>query len=101
MTNEYAKYKNDLGLAEIGIGVVEFKCIGASPPHDHPHIYHKIGPQGFVHCLYCNTRYVYRPDLGRFETEPPGNLFQDESLANERERWEPPVRPAYGLAAAG
>jgi len=80
VTNDYAKYKIDLGLAEIGIGVVEFKCIGASPPHDHPHIYHKIGPQGFVRCLYCNTKYVYIPDLGRFETEPPGNLFQDESL---------------------
>ena len=80
MADDYVKFKNDLGLAEIGIGVTEFKCIGASPPHDHPHIYHEIGEQGFVRCLYCNTKYVYRPYLGRFETEPPGNLFEDEHL---------------------
>jgi hypothetical protein len=24
--------------------------------------------------------YVYRPYLGRFETEPPGNLFNDERV---------------------
>ena len=76
----YVKFKNDLGLTEIGIGVTEFKCIGASPPHDHPHIYHKIGEQGFVRCLYCNTKYVYQPYLGRFETEPPGNIFEDEHV---------------------
>jgi uncharacterized Zn-finger protein len=79
------KFKNDRGLAEIGIGVTEFKCIGASPPHDHPHIYHEIGEQGFGRCLYCNTKYVYRRylgrfDPGRFETEPPGNLFEDERV---------------------
>jgi uncharacterized Zn-finger protein len=80
MADDYVKFKNYLGLAEIWIGVTEFKCIGASPPHDHPHIYHEIGKQGFVRCLYCNTKYVYRPYLGRYETEPPGNLFEDERL---------------------
>jgi uncharacterized Zn-finger protein len=80
MADDYVKFKNDLGLAEIGIGVTEFKCIGVSPPHDHPHIYHEIGKQGFVRCLYCNTKYVYRPYIGRFETEPPGNLFEDERV---------------------
>ena len=75
--DDYVKFKNDLGLAEIGIGVKEFKCIGVSPPEDHPHIYHNMGDQDFVHCLYCNTKYKFRPSLGRSETEPPGNVFQD------------------------
>jgi len=77
MPGQYAKFKNDLGVTEIGIGVTEFKCIGASPPHDHPHIYHMLGERGYAHCLYCNTKYVYRPYLSRFETEPPGNFFED------------------------
>ncbi len=77
MTNDYAKFKNDLGLEEIGIGVREFKCIGASPPHDHPHIYLNMRGADSIRCLYCNTRYIYRPNLGRFETEPPGSLFED------------------------
>ena len=38
MADDYISFKNDLGLAEIGVGVKEFKCIGESPPHDHPHI---------------------------------------------------------------
>lgn len=80
MAAGYVKFKNDDGLAEIAIGVTEFQCIGASPPHDHPHIYHQIGEQGFVNCLYCNTRYIYRARLGRSETEPPGNVFVDETI---------------------
>jgi hypothetical protein len=39
--------------------------------------YHNMGDQDFVHCLYCNTKYKFRPYLGRDETEPPGNVFQD------------------------
>ena len=79
MGDDYIKFRNDRGLAEIGIGVTEFKCIGASPPNDHPHTYHTIGDQGFVHCLYCNTKYVFLPRLGRAETDPAGNAFEDES----------------------
>ena len=77
MANDYPKFKNDLGLKEIGIGVKEFKCIGASPPDDHPHIYLNMRGADFFHCLYCNTKYIYRPYLGRFETEPPGSFFED------------------------
>ena len=75
MAEAYVKFRNDMGLAEIGIGVAEFECIGASPPDDHPHTYHTIGEHGFVHCLYCNTKYIYRSALGRTESDPPGNSF--------------------------
>jgi uncharacterized Zn-finger protein len=41
--DDYAKFKNDQGVPEIRIGVKEFKCVGASPPQDHPHIYLEMG----------------------------------------------------------
>ncbi len=78
MAGTYVKFRNDQGLAEIGIGVIEFECIGASPPQDHPHTYHTIADTGFVRCLYCNTKYVFSPGLGRLETDPPGNSFDDQ-----------------------
>ena len=80
MTKAYVKFRNDQGLAEIGIGVLEFECVGASPPGDHPHTYHTIGKAGFVYCLYCHTRYVFIPGLGRYETDPPGNAFDDQEF---------------------
>ena len=43
MNDGYVKFKNDQGVVEIGIGVKEFKCAGATPPQDHPHIYHNMG----------------------------------------------------------
>ncbi len=76
-SDDYVKFKNDLGLTEIGIGVKEFKCIGVSPPDDHPHIYHNMGDQDFIHCLYCNTKYIFRLHLAPYETEPPGNVFEE------------------------
>lgn len=77
MNNGYVKFKNDQGVAEIGIGVKEFKCAGVAPPHDHPHVYLNIGDDASILCPYCATKYIYRPRLGRHETEPPGNIFED------------------------
>ena len=31
-------FANDLGVEKIFIGVREFKCMGARPPYDHPHV---------------------------------------------------------------
>jgi len=39
----YPKFRNDRGVPEICIGVREFKCIGMSPPQDHPHVYINMG----------------------------------------------------------
>ena len=75
MQDAYPKFKNDSGLANIGIGVKEFKCIGQTPPHDHPHIYHDMGDEDFIYCLYCNTKFVYLAGLKPNETDPPGNYF--------------------------
>ena len=35
----YPRFRNDIAVSEIRIGAKEFKCIGVSPPHDHPHVY--------------------------------------------------------------
>lgn len=71
------KFKNDLGLKEIEIGVKEFKCIGVSPPDDHPHIYLDMGDDDSILCPYCATRFIYRSHLGLGDTEPEGNLFEE------------------------
>jgi hypothetical protein len=34
----YSMFMNDRGVPEVRIGVREFKCIGVSPPQDHPHV---------------------------------------------------------------
>ena len=36
---EIPKITNDKGLKTMTIKFREFNCIGAKPPHDHPHIY--------------------------------------------------------------
>ena len=58
------KFKNDQGVLEIRIGVKEFRCIGASPPHDHPHIYLEMGLADLIICPYCGTLFRYDPQLG-------------------------------------
>lgn len=71
----YPKFANDDGLAEIRIGVREFECMGASPPHDHPHIYIDMGDETEARCPYCSTLYRYDPTLSRLEAEPQKALY--------------------------
>ncbi len=78
MATGYAKFRNDEGVPTIAIGVKEFKCAGATPPHDHPHVYLNMGSAGSIHCPYCGTLYVYKAGLRRDETQPPGNFLEDE-----------------------
>ena len=75
MDDHYPKFKNDSGLPEIFVGVKEFTCVGQTPPHDHPHIYHAMGDEDFIYCLYCNTKFIHRADLKPDETDPPGNYY--------------------------
>jgi len=78
MSNNYMKFKNDAGVAEIGIGVTEFKCAGEAPPQDHPHVYINMGNDKSILCPYCATKYVYLSYLGHDETQPPGNFLEEE-----------------------
>ena len=84
MTDGYVKFKNDKGVAEIGIGVKEFKCAGETPPQDHPHVYLNMGDDDSILCPYCATKYIYRPYLERYETEPPDNFLEDEGAGGRR-----------------
>ena len=66
------RFKNDVGVAQIAIGAREFECIGASPPHDHPHVYLDMGHDLQIKCPYCGTLYVYQPDLQPHVAHPEG-----------------------------
>jgi uncharacterized Zn-finger protein len=50
---------NDQGVDRIKIGVKEFQCMGAAPPHDHPHVYLDMGHEAQIVCPYCSTLFVH------------------------------------------
>jgi uncharacterized Zn-finger protein len=77
----YLKFRNDRGVPEICIGVKEFKCIGESPPQDHPHVYINMGEAGTILCPYCGTRFRFDPRLTPLDAEPPDSLFADPALS--------------------
>ncbi|MEO1786751.1 MAG: zinc-finger domain-containing protein [Pseudomonadota bacterium] len=65
------RYKNDIGIWKIYIGQKQFVCIGASAPHDHPHIYLQMGDTISIICSYCATHYSYLHELGD-DSDPAG-----------------------------
>lgn len=69
-----AKFINDTGVKEIRIGVREFECMGASRPHDHPHIYLDMGQGSQIRCPYCGTLYLYDHTLKVHEAQPQACL---------------------------
>jgi uncharacterized Zn-finger protein len=77
----YLKFRNDRGVPEIRIGVREFKCIGESPPQDHPHIYIDMGQTDTILCPYCGTRFRFDPRLTSLDAERPDSLFADQRAA--------------------
>lgn len=72
-------FQNDAGHAVIAIGVKEFKCVGARPPFDHPHVYLDMGAADELTCPYCSTLYKFDPGLNAHETRPAGALFVEET----------------------
>ena len=77
----YPKFRNDRGVPEICIGVKEFKCIGVSPPQDHPHIYIDMGGADTILCPYCGTRFRFDPRLRPLDAEPPDSFFVEQNPA--------------------
>jgi uncharacterized Zn-finger protein len=71
----YPMFRNDGGVPEIRVGVREFKCIGASPPQDHPHVYINMCEADTILCLYCATRFRFDARLTPLEADPPGSFF--------------------------
>jgi uncharacterized Zn-finger protein len=74
--NVVPHFANDLGAEKIFIGVREFKCMGARPPHDHPHVYLDMGADSQILCPYCSTLYIHDARLPPDRTEPQGCLAE-------------------------
>jgi uncharacterized Zn-finger protein len=51
------KFHNQPAVPEIRLGVRQFNCIGALPPHDHPHVY--LAMETAVLCPYCSTLFRF------------------------------------------
>jgi uncharacterized Zn-finger protein len=68
-------------VPEICIGVREFKCIGVSPPQDHPHVYINMGNTDTILCPYCATRFRFDPRLTPLDIDPPDSFFADHNAA--------------------
>ena len=66
---------NDKGGDQIAIGVKEFQCMGASPPHDHPHVYLDMGDENQLVCPYCSTLFRFDSSLAATESDPPSCVF--------------------------
>jgi len=69
---------NDAGVDKIYVGVKEFKCMGAAPPLDHPHIYLDMGGDSQIICPYCSTLYIHDARLAADETDPPESMYHGE-----------------------
>ena len=72
------QFRNDAGCADIQIGVREFECIGARPPHDHPHIFLDMGDDETIICPYCSTRYQFVATLASDESNPPDAIMPSQ-----------------------
>lgn len=73
-------YHNQPGVEKIRVGAKEFMCIGALPPHDHPHIFIDMGADTEAVCPYCSTRYVHDAALDG-GADPAECLFEDAHAA--------------------
>jgi len=72
-------FHNTEGLSQIEIGSKEFKCVGALPPFDHPHVYLDMGKDNDIVCPYCSTHYIFKPALGTGKANPASALFVSDA----------------------
>lgn len=63
-------FHNDIGVHSVEIGAREFKCTGARPPYDHPHVYLDMGDANEIVCPYCSTLYRHNSALAANEARP-------------------------------
>ena len=73
--NDMIHFINDIGVDKIHISVRSFKCMGASPPFDHPHIYLEIGADNQITCPYCATKFVFNKRLKDELARPAESIF--------------------------
>ncbi|NOZ32314.1 MAG: zinc-finger domain-containing protein [Alphaproteobacteria bacterium] len=79
------RFHNSDGLSHIEIGARKFECIGALPPHDHPHVFLDMGGENEIVCPYCSTHFIHtsaRPDtvsLPADAANPPAARYDPPS----------------------
>ena len=71
-------FANDIGVGSVRVSVKEFKCIGARPPMDHPHIFLDMGESNEIVCPYCSTRYVFDSRIAAGNARPPEVIYKIE-----------------------
>jgi len=64
-------FHNDPGVPVIEIGTLEFMCVGATPPYDHPHVFLDMGEDKEIICPYCSTLYRFNRKLDSHAAKPP------------------------------
>ena len=71
----YPKFRNDRGVPEIWIGVKEFKCIGVSPPQDHPHVYINMGEADTILWFQLRDAVPLRSSIDTARCRPAGQFL--------------------------
>jgi uncharacterized Zn-finger protein len=71
---------NDKGVEKIYVGVKELQCMGARPPHDHPHVYLDMGADSQILCPYCSTLFVHHARLEPGQSDPDGCLVTADEV---------------------
>ena len=74
-THGIPHFHNTDGVGRIEVGAREFKCIGALPPNDHPHIYLDMGDDTEIVCPYCSTQFVYNSKLAANAANPASAIL--------------------------
>jgi uncharacterized Zn-finger protein len=63
-------FHNAMGVKKIEVGAKEFKCVGALPPFDHPHVFLDMGDDNDIVCPYCSTHYIHNSNLDHAAAAP-------------------------------
>ncbi|MEO1199294.1 MAG: zinc-finger domain-containing protein [Pseudomonadota bacterium] len=63
-------FHNSGGHEVVEIGAKKFKCMGALPPFDHPHVFLDMGDENEIICPYCSTLYRYNATLTFHQASP-------------------------------
>jgi len=74
-------FHNEPGVPVIEIGAKEFKCMGALPPFDHPHVFLDMGDDAEIICPYCSTLYRYDAKLEPHAARPAACALAEGAVA--------------------
>ena len=83
-SQETPRFFNELGVRTIDVGAGAFDCMGAMPPHDHPHVYLNMGEELDILCPYCSTEYRFNAALAWNETIPANCSASEVPRIRER-----------------